>query len=415
LVFKTVQGKNMTANKLIKLLIVVLLLVIPMVVALTVLAVTNPQVQTNSASSIQNTSATLNGNLYGLGGDYSATVWFQWGISSSYGYETNHTNQIYTGTFSRYISNLAPNTTFHFRAVAQNNYTTTYGQDMTFTTGQSNNNQSPVANAGPNQYVNSGQSVTLQGSGYDPSGGYVNFYWTCTGGTLSNYNIAQPVYTAPYNNYNNQITYTCTLTVTNNQNYSNSSSTTIYVNYNNNGNNNLSVQTNQATNTFNNQATLNGYLSNANYSNYGTTYVWFEWGTSASYGYSSNHLPQQYAGLFSQNIAGLTLNTIYHFRAVAQNNNGGLVYGQDMTFNSDGGQYNYNYVNYVPQQSNYVPVILTTATGVSTGIGSDFTDSFFPPLLVLIVGIWAINSRILGLRQKLAKVMAKRRARRSEA
>jgi len=68
------------------------------------------------------------------------------------------------------------------------------------------------------------------------------------------------------------------------------------------------------------------------------TYVWFQWGTSANY---SNTTPQQtlnYAGSFSQNIANLSSNTAYHFRAVAQGGNG-TVYGQDMTFSSSGSGY----------------------------------------------------------------------------
>lgn len=90
----------------------------------------------------------------------------------------------------------------------------------------------PVANAVPDQYVNSNQNITLQGSGYNPDGGNVNYYWSCTGGYLSNNNIAQPVYTAPnIIQYNNQATYTCTLTVTNNYGLSNSDSAIIYVNY----------------------------------------------------------------------------------------------------------------------------------------------------------------------------------------
>jgi len=97
-----------------------------------VLAQTAPQIQTNSATNIQNNSAVLNGNITNIGNYGSATVYFQWGISSSYSYQTPNITQNYTGIFSQTISNLAPNTTFHFRAVAQNNYGTVYGQDMTF-------------------------------------------------------------------------------------------------------------------------------------------------------------------------------------------------------------------------------------------------------------------------------------------
>lgn len=302
-------------------------------------AQTTPEIQTNSAINIQNNSATLNANITDLGNYGSATVYFQWGISTSYGYQTPIMTQNYIGSFSQTISGLAPNTTFHFRAVAQNNYGTVYGQDMTFVNGQSNGG-ALTANAGPDLYLTSGQNVTLQGYGYDPNGYALSYYWTCNGGTLSNYNIAQPAYAVPYtNSYNNQTTYTCTLTVTNSYGGSNSDSMIVYVNYNNaNNNSNNYVQTNSATNISNYQATLNGYLSGGGSYN---IYVWFQWGADTNYG---NTTPQQtlnYSGSFSQNIANLNYNAAYHFRAVAQGSFG-TVYGQDMTFYSSNSGYHGN-------------------------------------------------------------------------
>ena len=90
--------------------------------------------------------------------------------------------------------------------------------------------QQITANAGPDLYVNLGQSVTLQGSGYENSGNPINYYWSCVGGVLSNPNIAQPTYTPPY--VSGQGTYTCALTVTNSYGASNSDSAIVYVNYN---------------------------------------------------------------------------------------------------------------------------------------------------------------------------------------
>jgi hypothetical protein len=186
----------------------------------------------------------------------------------------------------------------------------------------------PTANAGPDLYATSGQSVLLQGSGYDSNGYALNYAWTCSGGTVSNYSLAQPVYTAPFiNTYNNQATYICTLTVSNNYGQSNSDSAVVYVNSNNNGSN--YVQTNSATNMFGSQVTLNGSFTGNNV--YSSNSVYFQWGTTIGYGYET---PTQYlnnANAFSQTIAGLTAGTIYHFRAVAQGNYG-TVYGQDMTF-----------------------------------------------------------------------------------
>ncbi len=191
------------------------------------LAQSAPQTQTNSATNIQNNSVTLNANLTNYG---STIVYFQWGTTTSYGYQTTQQTINYSGLISQNISGLNFNTTYHFRAVAQNNYGIVYGQDMTFISAKPNN--ALTANAGPDLYLTSGQTTaSLQGSGYNPNGYSMNYSWTCNGGTLSNYNIAQPVYTI--NNYNNQAIYTCTLTVSDSYGNSNSDSTTIYVNYNN--------------------------------------------------------------------------------------------------------------------------------------------------------------------------------------
>lgn len=290
-----------------------------------------PQVQTNSASTIQSNSAILNGNLSNLGGYDSTFVWFQWGTNTSYENSTSSIKQNYTGPFSQQIVNLIPNRTYYYRAVAQNNYTISYGQDMSFVTGQSGNQQI-VVSAGLPLYLNFGQSGTLQGSAYDYSGNYLSYYWTCSGGTLSNNTIAQPTYTAPTGNQNNsQSTYICILTVTNTLGQSNSSSTTIYVNYNNYGS--FNIQTNSVTNNYSGQATLNGYVRADNPSNLS---VWFQWGKTADYGNETNHQSLSQPGAFSQNMVNLTINQTYHYRAAAKNNQGDIIYGQDAAFTSNG-------------------------------------------------------------------------------
>jgi uncharacterized repeat protein (TIGR01451 family) len=90
--------------------------------------------------------------------------------------------------------------------------------------------QNPTANAGPDLYVNSGQTIVLQGSGYDPQNSNLTFYWNCNGGTLSAYSVIQPTYTAP-NNF--QTNYTCTLTVTNTFGLSATDTMLVYINSSN--------------------------------------------------------------------------------------------------------------------------------------------------------------------------------------
>jgi flagellar hook assembly protein FlgD len=93
--------------------------------------VTLPSVATNSATSVTTTSATLNGNLTGLGGASSCQVWFEWGTTTSYGSSTLHQYKWDTGSFNASISGLTTEVTYHFRAAAQNSAGTSYGSDFT--------------------------------------------------------------------------------------------------------------------------------------------------------------------------------------------------------------------------------------------------------------------------------------------
>ena len=88
-------------------------------------------------------------------------------------------------------------------------------------------NHPPTANAGSDKDVQEENSTTLNGSGSDPDGDPLTYSWSCTGGSLSSYSIAQPTYTAPQ--VSNDTNYTCTLTVNDGRGGSNSDSMTVMV------------------------------------------------------------------------------------------------------------------------------------------------------------------------------------------
>ncbi|MEK7608056.1 MAG: fibronectin type III domain-containing protein [Patescibacteria group bacterium] len=96
-----------------------------------------PTVQTNAATGVYQTGATLNGNVHSQGSN--TTVWFEYGLSS--GSLTNTSNSMTIGSGSDYvpatvtISNLLQNTTYYFRAVARNNSGTSTGQTLSFLSG----------------------------------------------------------------------------------------------------------------------------------------------------------------------------------------------------------------------------------------------------------------------------------------
>ena len=96
---------------------------------------TPPSVETLSAINITNDRATLRGKLTDLGNAQEVNVWFEWGTSSGvYNFSSPPETKTSVGIFSKTISDLIPNTKYYFRAVAQNEAGTTYGQEQSFVT-----------------------------------------------------------------------------------------------------------------------------------------------------------------------------------------------------------------------------------------------------------------------------------------
>lgn len=96
-----------------------------------------PIVNTQSATNVSQNFATLNGNVNPNGSP--TNTWFEWGFSNSFGNTTGFQSLgSGSGNFSTSapISGLAANTTYYFRAVAQNSFGTTYGNTLTFFTSQ---------------------------------------------------------------------------------------------------------------------------------------------------------------------------------------------------------------------------------------------------------------------------------------
>lgn len=92
-----------------------------------------PTVTTDTATDIGNTATTLNGILSDLGDTSLVEVSFEWGTTTDYGNETDTQMMTSTGSFNATLSDLAPNTNYHFRAKAVGEGTS-YGIDRTFAT-----------------------------------------------------------------------------------------------------------------------------------------------------------------------------------------------------------------------------------------------------------------------------------------
>jgi hypothetical protein len=96
----------------------------------------SPTVTSNAATSITDTSATLNGDLTSLGDYEDVDVFFEWREGTEGAWtETGKVNRDSTGTFNASISSLTPDTLHQFRAVVE--YDTTKrveGATLEFTT-----------------------------------------------------------------------------------------------------------------------------------------------------------------------------------------------------------------------------------------------------------------------------------------
>ena len=93
-----------------------------------------PLVETQAASGIGSTQATLNGKLTDAGGVASVDVWFNYGTSISYASTTPLITKNTIGTFSQDVTALNSSTTYHFMAVASSTAGLSYGSDMSFDT-----------------------------------------------------------------------------------------------------------------------------------------------------------------------------------------------------------------------------------------------------------------------------------------
>ena len=156
-----------------------------------------PVVTSNPATFVASFSATLNGSLdpHGL----TATVYFQYGTTTSYGLTTaiqSRTGNTYQNVAAN-ISGLSANTVYHFRIVATNSAGTRFGGDRRFTTLSATG--PPVVTTNPATNVVS-SSATLNGS-LDPHGLTTNVHFQY--GTTTSYGSTTANQSKTGNTYQN--------------------------------------------------------------------------------------------------------------------------------------------------------------------------------------------------------------------
>ena len=290
-----------------------------------------PIASTDAAAAIGTTAATLNGTV--SANNSSTTVTFQYGIDTNYGTTVTANQSPVTGAtntaVSRSISGLMNGITYHYRVLAVNAGGTTYGSDMTFTTGTS----APTATTNAATAVGT-TSATLNGT--------VNANNAPTGvtfelGTDNSYGRTVTADQTPVTGSSNTAVSVSVLSLLPATTYhfrmvaQNANGTAYGADMTFTTRSAPTVTTNVPSLVTTTGATLNGTVNAHNSS----ATVTFEYGLTTAYGttVTADQSPVTGAANTPVNraVSGLTGNTTYHYRVVGQNADG-TTNGADMTF-----------------------------------------------------------------------------------
>ncbi|MHB1118269.1 MAG: phage tail protein [Minisyncoccota bacterium] len=312
-----------------------------------------PAVSTSGATSIAADYAVLGGYVNPLGTS-DTTRWFEWGTTTGLGNQTPRNNQgIAASSFSETISGLAQNTTYYYRAVAQNSQGVVYGSIVSFVTGYGNSNTCGSwgwgNNCGNAVVMVSTRNTDVSGdfavlNGYvDPNGTNDTVRWFEWGGSQALGNSTQKL---AHGSVASSFGSTLTGLVSNTTYYyravARNSSGTVYgsilsftTGYTNTITGNTIAVAPTATTLLATELTsVNAKLNGLVFTSAGQpSNAWFEWGTSSTLGnktqtYGVGSLP---AIKHSDFLTGLTSGQTYYYRVVAENPYG-RTYGTIVSF-----------------------------------------------------------------------------------
>ena len=294
-----------------------------------------PTANTNPATGVTTTGATLNGIVNAV--NASTTVTFEYGQTASYGSTVTADQSPVTGSsdtpVSKAITGLAPNTQYHFRAAGVNTNGSAQGSDLTFTTSAA----APTASTG------SASSITSTGATLNGTVNAFNASTTVTFeyGQTTSYGTSVTANPSPVTGMSDTpVNYAITGLAPNTLYHfrvvaTNSGGTTQGLDQTfTTGSVAPTATTGAAASVSANGATLNASVNAHNAS----TTVTFEYGPTAGYGSSvlADQSPVTGNGdtSVSKTITSLLPNTLYHYRVVAVNS-AGTTYGTDQTFTTD--------------------------------------------------------------------------------
>jgi len=288
----------------------------------------NLSVATVNATNVTETNAVLNGDLTDLGTSANVTVSFEWGTTTSYGNETTPKTMTETDSFYGLLSDLSPNTAYHFRAKAVGDETS-YGDDILFFTTSAG---IPVIATNDATDITD-ITATLNGNVADlgTSGNVtVRFQW----GTSAGYGyLADTQLISETGSFNTSVSdlspdttyHFRSVAYGDGTGYGSDKPFTTKA-----GPASLIITTGSATSVTATEATLNGTL--ADLGTFNDVTVSFEWGTTTSYGTETTPETMTATGSFNASISELSIGTTYHFRAKAVADE--TIYGGDKILNT---------------------------------------------------------------------------------
>lgn len=340
----------------------------------------NVSATTQSATNITTSSATLNGSF--TSNTSNTTTWFQWGSSATFGNETTHRTQGTSGNVSENISGLAQNTVYYYRAVAQgSDGVLAYGNTLSFVT---------MINSGCSYNCNTNSGLpsvtTLNANNTSDTfailQGYVNpnntsdttrwFEWGPT--TSMGYTTGKLAQGASAGNFTDTISNLTANTTYYYRAVAQNSYGTVYgsvLSFTTTGGTVYyppvvtapTAVTTLATEVTATSAKMHGIaLINGNINTTG----WFEWGTTQNLGSqtSTATLGSASSITYSGYLNGLSSNTTYYYRAVAQNAYG-TSRGAILSFTTSAGS-----VYQPPVVIQQPPQVITNTIVVGRGVTS---------------------------------------------
>lgn len=294
------------------------------------------KVSTSSAGNIGPSSATLNGVLTSTGSSPNVYAWFEYGTDTTFGNSTPQQNMSAPGNFSFNVGGLQPGFTYYYRAVAIGNGNQSFGQYSVFRTGGSvpvNISTNPASGVGTNMGTLNGFVSSI---GNLPSVQVWFNYGTTPGyGKISSYHtITMPQgFSYQLTGLNAGIDYYYQAVAQTQDGAKVYGSQQVFSTV---SNSSISVTTTSASGITASTVVLNGALGNLGNTPYAQ--VWFEYGTTADFGNSTDLQQMTGPGNFSSAVTGLAPGRIYYYHAVALNPTAGSrsVYGAATSFTTPG-------------------------------------------------------------------------------